>query len=630
MRFMISSSDRALARADFRRFWPLLFGYAVVWLCVLPLALWSNRRWIYDATDSAASLASVNSHLWGCTAAAPIISACFAVLLAMALFAYLMNSRSVGLMHALPVRRGRQFAVHFAAGVAMFTVVHVAAALLSLPVQAALGAVDLRGTMEWLAVAELSALIFFALAVLCAMVTGWLLAIPVIFAGVNFMFAAFYFLFVGVCQIFYWGYQSDGWPTWIEWLTPLVRMVRTVGMNESILYSEEDGTRWYVSYLSAEAWKTLAVYTVVAVLFVAAAYFFYRLRHSETAGDAIVFPWLRPVVLYVIALAGGLGLGLLLWMMIRNDESFVGLAVCQVVIGLIVFFGVRMLLHKSFRVFDRRGWIGAAALTAALLLVAGVVKLDVFGVEKFVPKTEQVAYANVLTYAGNGSPNVFNLSDPEGLEKLAAFHREILAQGQTGQKEIERVNSIPTSEYTGAENYVTICMTYVMKDGSYVRRSYSQIIRRNTPLYEAANAFYNDPAVRAVSVDGRYGYSEIDPASITGGWFNNYTVNEDSTALTGTQARRLYLAVKNYFESKRGQPVDILAPDEENNDYCAFYLEFNYIDSGAAGTPGTVDDTRADTLCWSVDNLPSDCTEVLELLVSFGLVKDTAELLMSK
>lgn len=73
MRFMISSSDRALARADFRRFWPLLFGYAAVWLCVLPLALWSNRRWIYDATDSAASLASVNSHLWGCTAAAPII-----------------------------------------------------------------------------------------------------------------------------------------------------------------------------------------------------------------------------------------------------------------------------------------------------------------------------------------------------------------------------------------------------------------------------------------------------------------------------------------------------------------------------------------------------------------------------
>ena len=41
MRSMISSSERALARSDFRRFWPLLFGYAVLWLCALPLSLWS-------------------------------------------------------------------------------------------------------------------------------------------------------------------------------------------------------------------------------------------------------------------------------------------------------------------------------------------------------------------------------------------------------------------------------------------------------------------------------------------------------------------------------------------------------------------------------------------------------------
>ena len=46
MRSMISSSERALARSDFRRFWPLLFGYAVLWLCALPLALWSRRDYL--------------------------------------------------------------------------------------------------------------------------------------------------------------------------------------------------------------------------------------------------------------------------------------------------------------------------------------------------------------------------------------------------------------------------------------------------------------------------------------------------------------------------------------------------------------------------------------------------------
>ena len=44
MRSMISSSERALARSDFRRFWPLLFGYAVLWLCALPLSLWSRLQ----------------------------------------------------------------------------------------------------------------------------------------------------------------------------------------------------------------------------------------------------------------------------------------------------------------------------------------------------------------------------------------------------------------------------------------------------------------------------------------------------------------------------------------------------------------------------------------------------------
>lgn len=90
---------------------------------------------------------------------AAIVPACFTVLLAMALFSYLMNSRSVGLMHSLPITRGAQFGVHFAVGVGMFTAVHVVTALISLPVQAALGAVDLQGTLEWLAVAEVSGLL---------------------------------------------------------------------------------------------------------------------------------------------------------------------------------------------------------------------------------------------------------------------------------------------------------------------------------------------------------------------------------------------------------------------------------------------------------------------------------------
>lgn len=627
MRFMISSSDRALARADFRRFWPLLFGYAAVWLCALPLALWSNRRWIYDATDSAASLASVNSHLWGCTAAAPIISACFAVLLAMALYAYLMNGRSVGLLHALPITRGSQFAVHFTVGVLMFTVVHLAAALISLPVQAGCGAIDMRGTLEWFAVAELTGLFYFALATLCAMITGWLLAIPVIYVGVNFVFAAFYALFAFLAQAFLWGYESVGWPAWLDWLTPTVRLYQQTTTGES---TPIPGTQslYYAEHLSASGWTTLLVYTAVAAALIAAAYFFYRARHSETAGDAIVFRWLRPVVLYVISLAGGMGLGILLWYMVSGGGSMTVLVLCQIATGLIVYFGVQMLLHKSFRVFTRRGWLGGAVLAVALTVIALVIRFDVLGFAGYVPDADRIESADVS--GGYNIPYVRDISDPEGLEKLTALHRAVLAQGKADDAALYQADSSTSAD----EAMLTFSVSYTMKDGGIVRRYYNQIVRRGTPLYQVYNDFYNDPAVRKASSDSRFYLEEIDPAAIIGGWFNNYRQDTDSVELTAPQARQLYMALDRYLEARRAEPVDVLAlkRSDTNSGECYFYLEFNYQDNTSVSTqvPGSTAPTAAydaDITSWGIDMLPADCTEVLDLLVSFGLAETTDELL---
>ena len=460
MRSMISSSERALARSDFRRFWPLLFGYAVLWLCALPLSLWSRHDYLSSRRPMEA-MASVSNYFYNASRASIYVSAFFAVLLAMALFAYLMNSRSVGLMHSLPITRGRQFATHFAVGVVMFTAVHLATALLTLPVQAALGAVDVRGTWEWFAAAELTSLFFFALATLCAMITGWLLAVPVIYTGINFLFAAFHLLFSTMTQLFYWGYESTGWPAWVNWLTPFVRLYQaatTTGAEDEIPYGVENGARYYFDYLPSAFWKTMLIYTAAAVLFIVLAWLFCRARRSETAGDAIVFPWLRPIVLYVISLAGGMGLGILLWYMVSNTQSIVALLLCQIVAGLIVYFGVQMLLHKSFKVFNRRGWLGAAALTAALVILCLVIRFDAFGAQKYIPDVNQIESAEVRTYGD--TPTVSGLQDPQGLEKLTAFHKAVLDQGKPAAAEIDQVIGVPTSENDDSQRYITFAFSY--------------------------------------------------------------------------------------------------------------------------------------------------------------------------
>ena len=631
MRSMISSSERALARSDFRRFWPLLFGYAVLWLCALPLSLWSRHDYLSSRRPMEA-MASVSNYFYNASRASIYVSAFFAVLLAMALFAYLMNSRSVGLMHSLPITRGRQFATHFAVGVVMFTAVHLATALLTLPVQAALGAVDVRGTWEWFAAAELTSLFFFALATLCAMITGWLLAVPVIYTGINFLFAAFHLLFSTMTQLFYWGYESTGWPAWVNWLTPFVRLYQaatTTGAEDEIPYGVENGARYYFDYLPSAFWKTMLIYTAAAVLFIVLAWLFCRARRSETAGDAIVFPWLRPIVLYVISLAGGMGLGILLWYMVSNTQSIVALLLCQIVAGLIVYFGVQMLLHKSFKVFNRRGWLGAAALTAALVILCLVIRFDAFGAQKYIPDVNQIESAEVRTYGD--TPTVSGLQDPQGLEKLTAFHKAVLDQGKPAAAEIDQVIGVPTSENDDSQRYITFAFSYYMKDGSTVYRTYTQIVRRGTPLYEAANAFYNDPAVRQVSYDNRYSYVKIDPSTITGGWFNNYDLGGDSVELTAAQTRQLYAAIQRYYDANRQKTVDILHSDDGQQRATCFYLEFNYRDAEHAASvdgnsPVSVDTENGDCF-WILDDLPADCTEVLDLLVSFGLAETTDDLL---
>lgn len=631
MRSMISSSERALARSDFRRFWPLLFGYAVLWLCALPLSLWSRHDYLSSRRPMEA-MASVSNYFYNASRASIYVSAFFAVLLAMALFAYLMNSRSVGLMHSLPITRGRQFATHFAVGVVMFTAVHLATALLTLPVQAALGAVDVRGTWEWFAAAELTSLFFFALATLCAMITGWLLAVPVIYTGINFLFAAFHLLFSTMTQLFYWGYESTGWPAWVNWLTPFVRLYQaatTTGAEDEIPYGVENGARYYFDYLPSAFWKTMLIYTAAAVLFIVLAWLFCRARRSETAGDAIVFPWLRPIVLYVISLAGGMGLGILLWYMVSNTQSIVALLLCQIVAGLIVYFGVQMLLHKSFKVFNRRGWLGAAALTAALVILCLVIRFDAFGAQKYIPDVNQIESAEVRTYGD--TPTVSGLQDPQGLEKLTAFHKAVLDQGKPAAAEIDQVIGVPTSENDDSQRYITFAFSYYMKDGSTVYRTYTQIVRRGTPLYEAANAFYNDPAVRQVSYDNRYSYVKIDPSTITGGWFNNYDLGGDSVELTAAQTRQLYAAIQRYYDANRQKTVDILHSDDGQQRATCFYLEFNYRDAEHAASvdgnsPVSVDTENGDCF-WNLDDLPADCTEVLDLLVSFGLAETTDDLL---
>lgn len=384
MRSAKSFFNGAIARSDLRRYWPVLFLYVGLWLLFLPIPVW-NR-----AAERNPALVNLTELCADTYATAVVLALIFGGIMATAVFSYLMQTRSVGAMHALPQRRGTLFWTHFLTGWAMLA----AGNLLVLAVTALtalLGGLALTPTLlTWFVVATLLDLIFLALGTLCAMVTGWLLAVPVLYAAVNCLAVALTWLGQQLAELLLDGFtMPDVQPVITRWLTVLSRLL-------------------------------------------------YGQRKSELSGDAAAFSWMRPVFRLGVGLVGGLPLGMLLYILVSvgrsGDFSPARLCVCMAVMGIVCYLAAAMLVGKTLRVLPKR-LPGAAVTALVLVLLCVVLRADVFGYADRTPQAEDVARARV--YCLDTS---FTLEDPQSLETL------VKAQAELAENRAANVNCRMTFE----------------------------------------------------------------------------------------------------------------------------------------------------------------------------------------
>ena len=179
MRSATSFFNPALARSDLRRYWPALFLYVGLWIIFLPVQLWLMAHQGYVPAPDLGVICS-DRYI-----AAVIMALIFGGMMAMASFSYLMNPRSVGAMHALPQRRGTLFWTHFLTGWGMLAAGNLLVALLTAGIALLTGVKLTAALLTWLVVVTLLDLFFMALGTFCAMITGWLLAVPVLYGVAN-------------------------------------------------------------------------------------------------------------------------------------------------------------------------------------------------------------------------------------------------------------------------------------------------------------------------------------------------------------------------------------------------------------------------------------------------------------
>jgi len=477
--------NATLFRKNLTRFWPLWAVPSFIGALFPLVALTQILRYGEDLEPLEVTRIYYDIVTYG----VPIISLIYAVLVAAAVWSYLYNSRSTGMMHTLPVRREGLFLTGVLSGMAMMLIPYVVTGGLAIVVFACFGGFDLLGTLVTILAVLGNSLFYFASATMVAFITGNLFALPV-------LYLIFHFLAVGLDALvnlfangFIFGLAAD-YSGLVEWLSPTVYLMHHVMVDTQHterFVSDVRATyggyyeRELVSVTLENGWL-IGVYALVGVALLAVAYALYRKRRSESAGDVVAVGWMKPVFRYGVALcgamAGGLALYLIFWRSFQNGDSYdvLPLLVAMLIAGAIGYYTASMLLAKSLRVF-RGSWKGLGVTAVCVAVICGVLHFDLLGVEKRVPQAGQVEFVDL--YVADNNYTFDPETEADLLEEVRAVHRAI-AEDADYIRSMERNWTIGgETDYMNVSSYNTVRLIYHLKSGVTVSRRYYVPITRN-------------------------------------------------------------------------------------------------------------------------------------------------------
>lgn len=574
-----SFCNKALLKSDLRRYRPLLAFYVGILLFALPMQLMqSGRMESMLRTES-----EMQDVLLANMQAGMVIALLTGCIMAMAVFSYLMATRSTGAMHGLPLTRTTQFSTHCIAALGAVTAGNVLIAALCVVAMAGQGIVLWDALALWLVSLELAEIFFFALAAVCAVVTGWLLAVPVIYAGCNCVVILLWVVATSLADLFYVGYANAKVPSAIYWLTPVAKLADSATSVNS--HRIEDGEfSVYFSELPESLLPTVVVYGIIGLALLALAWYLYQKRPSESAGDAMSFRWLRPVARWTIGLCGGWGLGLFLHGVVLysvgQSDSMVKLLACQVFMGVFCFVATQMLLKKRFRVLDKC-WKELIAFVVVLCAVTVCVRLDITGYQKRVPNADKVTSVSISSRVADVSSE-----DRDVVEMAIALHRYAVESGEGSRatdsdsfgwaRTVDDVLAV--TETTGYEGNYYVSLRYEMANGSVMRRAYNLWVTEGSEGHAMLNQLANLPECRRarLGLDGedvidRLAAGRVCYEDNTNGYYVTYTAD-----LTRAQTKELYRLAEE--DALSGDPIDILAEEDQRDD--RYHIELDvYLDN---------------------------------------------------
>lgn len=471
MKSRTSCCNGAVLRRTLFRSLPLWGSYLLCWLVVLPVMILSQNRW--------QNLVDLREYILQTTAGScHFVAFVYGLAAACVAFSFLYHSRSANFFGALPLRRENLFVTCYLAGLLLSFGPNLLVALLSLLAGLLRGMLVGTELAIWLAAQSLTFVFYYSFAVLLAMVVGHVAALPGLYVVLNFTAIVVEALIRELLKNFVYGMWFDG-NFWFDWASPLYYALAEGTPEVHSVWEELELLDCYF-----EGWKQLLILAAAGVAFAALAFWFFRRRRMESAGDVIAVRHLKPVFLYGFTVGCSLVLGYLLAEMLVSgigSRNFVPVLLCMLAGAFLGYFVGEMMLHKSVRVFRKRHWVNWAVTCVVITAAMLCVRLDVFGYSSYVPLAEEVEAVS-LTYGESYT------QDPGMIEEAVALHQEILDRRTETELAVENNDGWYNSMYLRyrLKNGKTVCRSYELPCGPGIDSAPDSLVRKY-------DALYNDP-----------------------------------------------------------------------------------------------------------------------------------------
>ena len=534
MRSKTSCFNSTLFKKNLSRYWPL-WGLASFGGAMFPLAMLVNL--LHDGFQLWSPLETRQAYYTVLSYGVPVISIVYAILCAMAVWSYLYNARSVGLMHTLPIRREGLFLTNLLSGLVMMAIPYAVTGVLTVLVTMLFGGFEPVGVLVTILGVAGESVFFFGLATFCAFIVGNVFMLPALYALFNFLAVLTDFTVNLLAQGFCFGIYSSYSGT-VEWLSPVVYLMQKISPNSTY------ETQWVTDRLGSQRYETsvptsvtlengwlIAVYAAVGVVLMVLAWLMYRRRRSESAGDVVAVGWMKPVFRYgcavYAAILGGRLLYALLWESFQSGQYFtlLPMILCMIAGGAVGYYAASMLLAKTPRVF-KTTWKGMLAVALGCAALCGAMKCDLFGVVRRVPALDGIKTLQI--YAADSNYYLTPGQDDALIEEVRALHQAII-----NDKDYALTAASAASEaYSGADEeiphaYTNVRFTYTLNSGLKVERQYDLYLARDRMAQDGTydnllDRLINSPEMRQKRIRRQDGNFRLDTA-----WINTRTGGTD-------------------------------------------------------------------------------------------------------